>query len=217
MRQSFSVVVPAASLLLVPIARMRAAAGLAIDDGSRDAELTALGEAISTDIAVACKVASDGIRAPTLLQETVSETFWLCDREPELFLSRLLVSSIASVTEAGGALIASDWVLNAGAGIISRVSAGRPWSWLSGPVELTYTAGLAVVPADLAEVVVDIARLRLAGSARDPLVKSESIEIPDVQTRRTDYWVGALPGSSAGPVPAEFVSRLGRYMNVLLP
>ncbi|UDF29384.1 UNVERIFIED_ORG: hypothetical protein LHK14_18000 [Roseateles sp. XES5] len=217
MRQTFTVIVPSANLSLVPIGRMRAAAGLAVDDDSRDAELTALGEAISTDIAVACKVASDGLRPPTLLQETVAETFWLYDREPDIFLSRLLVSSIASAAEAGSALIPSDWVLNAGAGMISRVSFGRPSSWCAGSVELTYTAGLAAVPADLAEVVVDIARLRLAGGDRDPLVKSESIEIPDVQTRRTDYWVGPLPGSAAGPIPAEYVSRLGRYMNVLLP
>lgn len=217
MRQSFSVVVPAASLLLVPLARMRIAAGLAADDDSRDAELEALGEAIAIDIAVACKVVSDGVHPPTLLQETVTESFWFCDREEEIFMSRDKVSAVTSISESGATLTPADWALNAGAGMLHRVNAGRPWSWLNGAVTITYTAGYAAVPADLAEIAVDIARLRLSGSARDPLVKSESIEIPDVQTRRTDYWVGALPGAATGPIPAEFVTRLSRYMNVYLP
>jgi hypothetical protein len=215
-RQSFSVISPASQLSILTDAQLRAAAGLDADDDSRDTELRALGAALSSDIAVACNVVDDGVNPPTLLQETVTETFWVCDRPPELFLSRRFVSSVTSVTEAGSTLTSSDHVLDAGAGLLNRVSGGRPWSWYTGEVSLTYIAGFAAAPPDLAAAAFDLAKIRLSYGSRDPLVKSESIEVPDIETRRLDFWVGALPGAAASPVPPEILSRLSRYMNVFI-
>jgi len=213
MRQSFSVTTPASDLSLLTIEQLRAAAGLADGDASRDDELSALGKSISIDIAVACNVADDGINPPTLLKETVSETLWVCDRPEELILSRRFISSILSVSEAGSALSADGYFLDRGAGLLNRANGGRPWTWARGQFVISYDAGFSSVPADLMSAATDLVRIRLSSSSRDPLVKSESIEVPDVQSRRLDFWVGALPGAS-GPVPAEILTRLSRYKNV---
>ncbi|CAN7295414.1 hypothetical protein LJR221_001438 [Agrobacterium tumefaciens] len=215
MRQSFSVTTPASNLSLLTIEQLRAAAGLADGDASRDEELNALGQSISTDIAVACNVADDGINPPTLLKETVSETFWVCHRPDELILSRRFISSIASVSEAGSVLAADAYFLDRGAGLLNRANSGRPWTWATGQLVISYDAGFATVPADLVAAATDLVRIRLSSSSRDPLVKSESIEVPDVQSRKLDFWVGALPGAS-GPVPAEILTRLSRYKNVVI-
>lgn len=213
MRQSFSVTSPASDLSLLTVEQLRDAAGLATGDTSRDEELKALGNGISTDIAVACNVADDGINPPTLLKETVRETLWVCDRPEELILSRRFVSSIVSVSEAGSVLAADGYFIDRGAGLLNRASAGRPWTWATGQLIISYDAGFAAVPADLIAAATDLARIRLSSSSRDPLVKSESIEVPDVQSRKLDFWVGALPGA-AGPVPAEILTRLSRYKTV---
>lgn len=216
MRQSFQVTVPATGLSLIPIERLRVAASLMPDNNTRDDELEALGIAISTDIAVACQVADDGQNPPTLLRETVTETFWMGDRPQEAFLSRRFVSSVSAVSECGASLVTSDYTLNSGAGLLYRVSGGRPFAWRNGQLTLTYAAGFAVVPVDLQEAALDLARLRLSSASRDPLVKSLTVEVPDVQTKRQDFWVGALPGAAASTVPPEIIARLSRYLNVLI-
>lgn len=216
MRQSFEVVTPASSLLLVSIEQLRVAAGLAEDDDSKDAGLTLIGEALSTDIATTCGVVGDGVHPVTLMSETVSETFWHFDRPCEVFLSRRFVSAISEVSECGHVLTSADYKVDRASGMLYRISGGRPWVWRDGAVGVTYTAGFDAVPADLQMAAAELARLRLSSGSRDPLVKSESIEIPDVQTRRLDFWVGALPGSSAGPVPSEIMTRLSRFMSVLV-
>ena len=216
MRQSFTVTSPAPDKSLVTIQQLRIAAGLEGSDNSRDAELLLLGEAISADIATACNVADDGVSIPTLRRETIVETFWLSDRWDELFLSRRFVSAISVVTEAGVTLVPADHALDRAAGLLSRSRSGRPCAWGLGEGSVTYDAGFDTVPADLAAAALDLARIRLSSGSRDPLVKSESIEVPDIQTKRQDFWVGALPGSAAGPVPADILARLSRYMNVAL-
>lgn len=216
MRQTFRVTSPAADLSLLTIEQLRAAAGLASDDDSQDAELEPLGEAIAADIATACRTESDGVNPPTLKEETVVETFWNCDRADEVFLSRRFVSSVSAVSERETALTTDDYVLDAEAGMLRRVIGGRPWAWYTGDLSVTYVAGFATVPADLVAIATDLARHRLSAAAVDPLEKATTIEIPDVETRRVDRWVGAMPGSNAGPVPADIVARLSRYMNVAI-
>lgn len=214
MRQTFTVTSPASALSLLSTEQLRSAAGLDAADSSQDAELLVLGAAISTEIAVACNVADDGIHPPTLCRETVSETFWGCGNDHELFLSRRFVSSIVSVVEAGSTLTSTGHVLNAGAGLLNRVMNGRPWAWYAGETTVTYVAGFDSAPPDLAAAAIDLVRLRLSSASRDPLVKSESIEVPDIQTRRLDFWVGALPGAASSPVPPDILARLARYVNL---
>ncbi|WP_434712991.1 hypothetical protein NMA58_08395 [Rhizobium sp. YTUHZ045] len=217
MRQNFTVTVPTTSPSLLTLPQLRAAAGLQAGDTSKDIELTQLGLQISAEIAIACNVASDGVNPPSLKAETAVETIWNQDCDGEILLSRRFISA-ASVTELGTAVSSSDFFINRGAGILSRVNGGRPWRWQTGTIDVTYVAGFDDdhIPADLVGVASDLARLRLSSGARDPLVKSESIEVPDIQTRRLDFWVGAIPGTELAPVPPDLLARLGAYRNVLI-
>ncbi|MDH6273579.1 hypothetical protein M2311_003669 [Rhizobium leguminosarum] len=215
MRQNFTVTVPTASPSLLTLPQLREAAGLDDGDTSQDAKLTQLGLQISAELAIACNVASDGINVPSLKAETIVETIWNEHCDGEILLSRRFIVS-ATVTELSSAVISSDFFINRGAGILTRVNGGRPWRWQNGTIEVTYVAGLADVPPDLVAIAADLARLRLSSSSRDPLVKSESIEVPDVQTRKLDFWVGAIPGTELSPVPPDLLARLALYRNVLI-
>ncbi|TPN34793.1 hypothetical protein [Mesorhizobium sp. B1-1-6] len=214
MRSTFTVVTPAANYSLLTIEQLRVAAGLTAGDASRDGELTELGARVSADIASACQVRGDGVHVPTLRSETVRETFRQGGCDDMLFLARRFVSDLVSVSDAGTTLITDDTDLDAEAGLLQRICGTRTLVWTRGDAIIEYTAGLTDVPADLAGAAMDLARLRLSTDARDPLVKSESVEIPDVRTVRQDFWVGAIPGSSAGPVPADILAKLSRYINV---
>ncbi|TPM19779.1 hypothetical protein [Mesorhizobium sp. B2-3-6] len=214
MRSTFTVVTPAANPSLLTIEQLRAAAGLTAGDASRDGELTELGARVSADIASACQVRGDGVHVPTLRSETVRETFRQRGRDDMLFLARRFVSDLVSVSDAGTTLVTDDTDLDAEAGLLQKICGTRTLVWTRGDAIVEYTAGFTDVPADLAGAAMDLARLRLSADARDPLVKSESVEIPDVRTVRHDFWVGAIPGSSAGPVPADILAKLSRYINV---
>jgi hypothetical protein len=214
MRQTFTVTVPAVDPSLLTIEQLREAAGLASGDTSRDTELEQLGLRVSADIANACKIASDGLNPPTLRSETITETFWMPVCFDEVFLSRRFISSVTTVTEHETVLLAADFIVDREAGMLNRVSSGRPWHWYYGAISVVYVAGFTTVPADLVGAALDLTRLRLSADDRDPLVKGETIEVPDVLTQRRDYWVGAVPGSSAGPVPSDILAKLSRYINV---
>ncbi len=217
MRQNFTVTVPTPSPSLLTMPQLRAAAGLEPGDTSQDIDLAQLGLQISAEIAITCNVASDGINPPSLKAETIVETIWNMDCDGELLLSRRFITS-ATVAELSSPVASGDFYINRGAGILLRVNSGRPWRWQLGTVEVTYVAGFAddKVPADLVGVAADLVRLRRSFSSRDPLVKSESIEVPDIQTRRLDFWVGAIPGTELSPVPPDLLARLGAYRNVLI-
>ncbi|EJB02887.1 hypothetical protein Rleg9DRAFT_1701 [Rhizobium leguminosarum bv. trifolii WSM597] len=217
MRQNFTVTVPTTSPSLLTLPQLRAVAGLAPGDTSQDIDLAQLGLQISAEIAVACNVASDGMNVPSLKAETIAETIWNEDCDGELLLARGFISS-ATVLELSTSVASGDFFINRAAGILSRANSGRPWRWQVGTIEVTYVAGFSddKVPADLVGVASDLARLRLSSAARDPLVKSESIEVPDVQTRRLDFWIGAIPGTELSPVPPDLLARLGAYRNVVV-
>lgn len=214
MRSTFTVVTPAADPSLLTIEQLRVAAGLAAGDASRDAELTELGARVSADIAAACQIRGDGVHVPTLRSEAVREVFRQRGCDDLLFLARRFISDLTLVTEVGTALVAEDTDLDAEAGLLQRISGTRTLTWLRGEAVVEYTAGFETVPPDLVGAAMDLARLRLSADARDPLVKGESVEIPDVRTVRQDYWVGAVPGSTAGPVPADILAKLSLYINV---
>jgi hypothetical protein len=216
MRSKFVVVTPAADPSLLTIEQLRFAAGVAAGNTSRDPELQDLGDRVSADIASACNIRSDGVNVPTLRSETVRETFRQRGCDDMLFLARRFISDLVSVSDAGTALVDTDTVLDAEAGMIYRVSGACEMIWSRGDAVIEYTAGFEDVPADLVGAAMDLARLRLSSDARDPLVKGESVEIPDVRTVRQDFWVGAIPGSSGGAVPVDILGKLSRYINAVV-
>ena len=204
------VVSPAANLSLTPIGALRVAAGLAASDASRDAELEALGLRISAEIVSACRVAVGSGGEPTLRRETLEETFQH-PRTSALVLSRRHQVEVNSILINEQVLDAAQYWTDEESGIVRRVN---ECTWFAGKIVVTYDAGFADVPADLAGAVTDYARLRLSAAARDPLVRGESVEVPDVMTTRTDYWVGEVPGAKAGGLPAQISSQLRRYKNL---
>ncbi len=205
----FEVVTAANDLSLATIEQLRVAAGLAEDDGSRDPELTALGERLAEDVSTACRIVSDGVNPPTLRSETVRDTYRLKSNTGSLILSRRFVSSLISVVESGTTLTADEYELDAEAGLLKRLSGDTEISWPSGKHVVDYIAGFTDVPASLSGVVKDEAKLRLSESERDPAVKSETTEGID----SVDYWVGDLPNTSDSALSDSNMRRLSRFTN----
>jgi hypothetical protein len=61
----------------------------------------------------------------------------------------------------------------------------------------------------------DFMRLAWAEKDRDPSLKTEVIDIPNVQRVERGYWVGSVPGQSTETaVPDVVAGQLARYRNV---
>jgi len=205
------VTTPADDLALAPIEALRAAAGVA--DDSRDDELEALGLRIAAEITDACGIIAGKGGEPTLRRERLTETFSASNYDV-LVLSRRHDIEIISVTDGGEAIILDDRALDSEAGLLERWIDGRQSTWRNREIVVVYEAGFEAdeVPTNLVGVVTDMVRIRLSEGATDPLEKSRSVEIPNVETVRIDRWVGSSPGASHG-LPADILARLSRFMN----
>jgi hypothetical protein len=175
---------------LLTVAEARAALG--IIGGARDADLTRLIARISASIYKACKIATDGINPPTLLSESVTETFRLSSHiDGPLRLSRRRVSEIETVTEGSTELEDTTYEVNRAAGLLYRLDVTDPACWPCGVFVVEYIAGFTTVPDDLKMVCEDWLRAiwrdsyETPTSITDPLVKRE--EIPGVRT--IERWV----------------------------
>ena len=100
-----------------------------------------------------------------------------------------------------------DFVADAATGQIDRLfgSPGllRPWSL---PATVVYSAGYAIIPADLAEAVILLAKMRWFSRLRDPMVRAENVE--GIQSNT--YWGGTGIGGQ-GDMPADVTEKLERY------
>jgi hypothetical protein len=211
----FTVITPATSIALLTIAQLRDAAGLDPNDTSQDAKLQLLGDRVALDIATHCNVVSDGLNSPTLLSETVSDTFDDCSRQQELFLSRRFVSAVSSIDENGTVLTTDDFDIDRESGVIWRMFSGRRGWWYSGAAKVTYVAGFVAPPPDLVGAAYDMVKFRISQGARDPLLKALEIEIAGVDRTRNEYWVGSLAGQSASSaIPDIVAGQLGRFRSV---
>lgn len=186
---------------LLTIAELRVAAGLQSTDGSQDAKLQTLGNYVAAAITQACSVAKAGVVPPTLRQETVTETFRFKSRQGGVFLARKPIVEVLSVNESGSAIAESDYEID-GQGVY-RISGECRTCWACGEIIVEYTAGYAIVPDDLKWAASKFVQAELAQGARDPLLKSVSIE--GVSTR--EYWVDPTKDSV---VPGEVMDILER-------
>lgn len=213
----FSVIDPAADLSLLTPEELRAAAGLPAGDTSQDDALAEYGEQVAAEIASDCAITADGVNPPTLRAEHVLDVYRLDCPEKGLLLSRKHVSEVTSVTESGVLLATSDWRLNAETGKLLRLVNDADACWPAKKIEIEYVAGFDIIPTELkAEAA---ARLHVKYSAgpsgtRDPLVRSERVEIPGVETRQIDYQVSDLARSSGSDdlLPPDSERRLRRFM-----
>jgi len=208
---------PADDPTLVSIEAMRLAAGLVASDSSRDVELALLNRRISADIAVACRVAVGNGADPTLRQETLQQVFRKV-KGRGLMLARRHNVEIVSVVIDGTTIASGDFYVESEAGMIYRLSDDVPTNWCGRTATVVFKAGFDEVPPNLEGAAMDLARIRLSDAARDPMVKGERIDVPDVLERETSYWVGAVPGAAQakGPVPPDIMVKLARYVNLLI-
>lgn len=185
-----AILTPASDLALLSPEELRIAAGLADDDTSQDTKLSALGleaaEWVAGDI---CGIRPAGVNPPTVLAEELHETFSPAWHGCELILARRFVSDV-TVTENGIALTeGTDFLVLDDRGVLQRISGGYLTPWLIGPIVVDYTAGFSngspsTLPPAIKAVATDYVRLRLSGSDRDPMVRSETTNDIDSVTYR---------------------------------
>ncbi|MEO3386011.1 hypothetical protein [Mesorhizobium sp. CAU 1741] len=212
MHRTLTITTPANDPQLLTIEEMRAAAGVA--DASQDATLTAMGLQIAADIAVECNIAIGGGSVPTLRRETVTEVLRGVRRD-QFALRRRHDIDVSSLVEDGVTLTEGvDFLVDSESGIVERLECDRPVPWCAEKVTIVYVAGFDAVPSDLRHAATEFFRASLLASQRDPLVKGTETEIPGLHRRRTDYWVGSVPGqSNEGAVPDAIDGKLKRFRN----
>ncbi|MGE0417689.1 MAG: hypothetical protein AB7O80_12850 [Acetobacteraceae bacterium] len=175
---------------LLTLDELRGAVG--IEAGKDDAGLRRIGDRVAAAFASVCGVRAVPPVPPTFRAESLSEQLDLECGFERIYLARLPVTSIASITENGTVLAAEDWQLEPGTGRLERRVGGRLSTWRPGVVTVVYQAGWAIVPDDLKLAAEMMAGLLWSGSSsagRDPYLKRERIE----GATELEYWVP--PGS----------------------
>lgn len=204
------VIVPADDLNLLTIEELRVAVGLESDDDSQDEKLETLGLRVSSMITSACYVAKGGSNPPTLLYESLIETFRLTNcTHAKLFLSRRPVAAITSLSEAGVVLTQdTDFEVDEASGTLTRLSGDNESVWQPGKIVVEYDAGFETVPDDLKAIAAQLAGGYWADDGADP--QEKRLDIPGVI--ETERWVD----SDADPqMPKEILNALiaGGYVN----
>ncbi|RWP31815.1 hypothetical protein [Mesorhizobium sp.] len=209
------VTTPASDLSLLTQAERREAIG--VTDSSQDVKLAALDLRLAAAIVTECGIAIGAGAEPTLHQETITETFRQVD-VAELVLSRRHEIEVTSLVEDGVALtVDASFIVHPESGIATRLCDDRPRRWCAAKVVVVYKAGFVTVPGDLKMAAMDFMRLAWAEKKRDPSLKSEVVDIPDVRRVERGYWVGSVPGqSNEGAVPDIVAGQLTRFRNMMV-
>lgn len=214
MQSVLTVTTPASNLVLLTLDQMRSAVG--VTDSSLDAPLAKLEARIAAAIMSECNIATGAGGEPTLKQETLTQTFRFVDAE-QIVLARRHGVTITSVVEDSVALSATDYVVDPEGGMITRLCSDMPTRWCALKVVIVYKAGFTTIPGDLKQAAMDFLSAAYRESSRDPFVKSEEIDIPDVERTKRDYWVGSIPGqSNEGAVPDIVAGQLKRFRNLAI-
>ena len=187
---------------LLTRAQLRAAVG--VEDGSKDAELIDLGNYVAVLIAQACRVATAPAIPPTLRLETVVETIVLGACAEWLDLARRPMTTITSVIENGTEIDSTGYRLAGSAGRLQRRSGSFAALWQRDcDIVVTYSAGWATVPDDLARAAIKFVQAEWNQGSRDPLLRRVRVE--GVSER--EYWVDPTKDSV---VPADVMDILER-------
>lgn len=153
----------------------------------------------------------------TFAAEGLSEQFrfvvesWI--RDPAracLTLRRRPVSVIASITEDGTALAATDYEADLDRGSIWRLSSDVRVPWSAAKVVVAYTAGYALLdglPYGLETACLEIVKHRLFARERDPMVRQQSIPGELEQ----QWWV---PGANEDGVPPTIRAMLDPHRDI---
>lgn len=200
---TISVSVAATDRSLVTAAEVLAAIG-----ATASSEMIAY---VSDMISLECRIVADGVNPPTLREETIVETIRVAKSKSELILSRRFISDVASVTVDGSALAETEYELDPGSGILTRIDAtGAVICWERSKVIVTYDAGFAVVPDPLKLAAIRVIQEQLSASARDPLLRGETVE----GIGRFDYWVNGGGASASGAISGSVSAMLDPYRSI---
>jgi hypothetical protein len=196
-------------LALLTTAELREAAG--VTGSSQDSTLAAMGLRIAALITTECNVAVGNGAPPTLRQETLTETFWNV-RTDQLVLSRRFEIAVDTLTEDDVAMTeGTDFLVDPESGILTRMYSNCPGSWCAQKIVVVYDAGFATVPRDLAQAAMDFVKVQWDQQTRDPTLKSEVIDIPDVERTEKTWWVSSTPSQSIGTIPDPISSQITRF------
>ena len=201
-----TVVTAADSYALASLADVKTELG--ITDTSADTLLTRYLNGTSAAIANYCN--------RKFVVETVKDEIWP-DREwysfqvmgqlSDLQLTRWPVGTISAITENGDDLVdGTDYRVDYDSGILTRLDGNLyPKPWLAWPVSVTYTAGFATIPYDVADAAIRMTKARYLSQGRDPFLKQENI--PGV--REYSLWVPT--GKDAGNMTPDVEDLLENY------
>lgn len=168
---------------------------------------------VSDLISLECRIAADGVNPPTLREETLVETIRIPTSKRELALSRRFIGDVDSVTVDGSALSATDYEIDPGSGILTRIdSTGAVICWERSKVVVTYDAGFAVVPEPLKLAAIRVIQEQMSASARDPLLRGETVE----GIGRFDYWVNGGGASASGPISGAVSAMLDPFRSIFV-
>lgn len=214
MRSILTIMTPADDLALLTIDELRVAAG--ITGSGSDPSLKAMGLRIAASIVAECGIAIGRGAEPTLRQEIVSETFYEV-KCGELVLARRHNIEVASVTVDGSVLDPGDVDVDPESGIAWRLSDEQIVPWGAKKAVFIYKAGFEDIPGDLKMAATDFFRMAWLESTRDPALKGEVVDIPDVIRTEKTFWVGSVPGQSLeSAVPDVVAGQLGRFRNIAI-
>jgi hypothetical protein len=183
---TITVTTPATDRNLLTIAQLRDIAG--VTDSSKDTALLSLGARVSAMITKACGVARDGETPPTLLSETITQVTRLdhfhyrnvfSDERPlhKLLLLRRPVTSVASVIVDGETIDTAFYVVKKTQGALVRLNSDDvEIPWCGRKITISFVAGFATVPDDLALAASQLAQILFWQDSRDPNVKMEVID-----------------------------------------
>jgi hypothetical protein len=228
MRNVLQVLIPAGVPQILTIEELRAVAGLAPGDESKDMLLNGLGDAINARIPSICNIPGDGVNPPTFMTETLQETFWT-DRlrrrhrrydgniylsevdqinDEYLFLSRIPVQTLLSVVADQNTLDLdsnSDIIIESDKGLLSREFGG----WWGRKITVQYVAGNDTVPVQIKHAAFILARKYYNDVTREYALKR--ITVPDVVSK--EYWLGGL---SDPDIPSSVIDALQDYRRIMV-
>lgn len=145
------------------------------------------------------------------LVETIEDRFdresGACGASQLLQLSKFPVVAIAGVTDAEGTLTTDDVRLYARSGTLYRLAdTGALSRWSALPVTVTYTAGHATIPGDLASAVVQMVRADYHARGRDPAIRTDTVE-------GIGSWT-FFDRTGGAAIPADVAAALDSYREV---
>lgn len=201
---------------MLTLPELREAVG--ITDRNSDAALIRLGARVAASLARACKIEASGATPATFRQETITVTYrrqrrhFELNHPEELILPRRPVVSIASVTEDGVTLDATDYEADTSAGLLYRLCDSYRTYWWALTTVVVFDAGWDTVPDELKLAAAKTANLIWASNGpapRDPNLKRERVE----GVSEFEYWV---PPKDDPLLPQDVLDLLAPYMNVVV-